>query len=53
MRKLQIVDVEVQSREHDANLGIQQRAVGDALEVLRGDVSSKLGIRAANVRDAF
>lgn len=51
MRELEVVDVKVEAAQDNADLGVEQGAVGDALEVLGGDVPPKGLVRAADVGD--
>lgn len=52
-RQLQVVDVEVEAGEDDADLRVQQRAVGDAGKVLRADVAAEGRVGAADEVDAL
>jgi hypothetical protein len=52
--RLQVVGVEVQTTEHNANIRVEQTAVRDSLEVLWLPKFSVVGgVRAADVWDAF
>ena len=49
-RQLQVVDVEIQTAEHDADRGVDQLGIraGDQAVVFRGDVSPEGGVGAAD-----
>ena len=53
VRELEVVDVEVEARQDDADLVVQQRAVGEPREVLGRDVPAQVGVRAADERDVL
>jgi hypothetical protein len=53
MRELEVVDVKVEATQDNANLGVEQRAVSNTLEVLGGDIPSKGLVRAADVSNAL
>ena len=52
-RKLQVVEVEIQAAEDDANGGVKGAAVGDGLVVFGVDVSTEGWVGAADVRDGL
>lgn len=52
-RNLQVVDVEVQAAQDNADFRVQHRAVGNVLKVRRRDVSPEAGVRAADEGDAL
>jgi hypothetical protein len=45
--------VEVQARQHDANIGVQRRAVGQFCEVFGLDIAAESGVGTADIGDAF
>lgn len=53
MCELKVVDVKVEATQDNANLGVEQRAVSNTLEVLRGDVPSKGLVRTTDVSNSL
>ena len=51
--QLQVIEVEVQTAEHDADGGVEGGARGDGGVVGRGDGAEEGGVRAADVADLF
>lgn len=53
MRELEVVDVKVEATEHDADLRVEQGAISNTLEILRGDIPSKGLVRTTDVSNAL
>ena len=51
--QLQVVEVEIQTAQHDADAGVEGIARGDGGVVGRGDVTEEGGVGAADVGDVF
>ena len=45
--------MEVETAEHDTDIGVEHAAVGDVREILRLDVATECWVCSANVRDTL
>lgn len=52
-RELQVINMKVQAAQHYAHIWIQRTPISECLEVLGGNVPSKIGISAADAGDSF